>query len=69
MDKVTISQQGRAIVEACETKVVLQNKAETLNTEARVLLARLKQISDEQHTILQNISDLDSKIMFLSTQL
>ncbi len=63
---VNISPQGRAILRACEDKVRLQAKAEALNDEARALIQRLKLISDEQHGLIQNISDLDRKIEYLA---
>ena len=61
-----ISEQGRAIVDACEAKVRLQNRAEALTEESRVLMARLKAISDEQYGLLQNMADLDRKIEYLA---
>ena len=66
MDKVLISEQGRAIVEACETKVKLQDEAEALTLEAHQLLRRLQEISNQQYTILQNMRDLDLKIEYLA---
>ena len=66
MTTVTISPRGLAIVEACETKVRLQNRAEELSAQARELIAQLKLISDEQYGLLQNINDLDRKIHHLA---
>lgn len=66
MCKLTISDQGQKIVAACETKVRLQARAEALSEEARALVARLKEISDEQYGLLQNMKDLDLKIEFLA---
>lgn len=66
MALVNISKQGQAILRACEDKVRLQAKAEALNDEARELIERLKQISDEQHGLLQHISDIDRKIEYLA---
>ena len=63
---VNISAQGRAILRACEDKVRLQAKADALNDEARELIERLKQISDEQHGLLQNLDDIDRKIEYLA---
>ena len=66
---ITISERGQAIVRACEQKVALQTKAEALSDESRQLIARLKEISDEQYGILQNLRDLDLKIEFLAVDL
>lgn len=63
---VNISEQGKEIVKLCELKVTLQNRAEELSCEAFSLLQRLQAISNEQHTLLENMRDMDLKIEYLA---
>ena len=63
---VQISEQGKEIVRQCELKVKLQSRAEELSEEARTLLDKLREISNEQFTILQHMKDVDAKIEFLA---
>lgn len=63
---VNISAQGQEIIKLCQLKLELQNRAEDLSDEAKDLIRRIKSISDEQSTILQNMCDVDRKIEYLA---